>query len=75
MPSSPRTSTLGLTNATLPYALRLADRGVLEVLKLDPALRAGLHVFQGQVIYEAVARDLGYEYTPVDKAITNASST
>lgn len=71
----PRTSTLGLTNATLPYALKLADRGILEVLKLDPAVRAGLHVFQGQVTYEAVARDLGYKYTPVDKAITNASST
>ncbi|GIP44000.1 alanine dehydrogenase [Paenibacillus sp. J45TS6] len=71
----PRTSTLGLTNATLPYALKFADHGVLETLKLDPAVRAGLHVFQGQVTFEAVARDLGYDYTPADKAITNASST
>lgn len=70
----PRTSTLGLTNATLSYALKLADRGVLETLKLDPAVRAGLHVFQGQVTYEAVARDLGYDYIPADKAITKVSS-
>ncbi|WP_454189860.1 alanine dehydrogenase [Paenibacillus sp. Marseille-Q7038] len=70
----PRTSTLGLTNATLPYALKLADRGVLETLKLDPAVRAGLHVFQGQVTYEAVARDLGYDYIPADEAITKVSS-
>lgn len=70
----PRTSTFGLTNATLPYALKLADRGVLEMLKLDPAVRAGLHVFQGQVTFEAVARDLGYDYIPADRAITKVSS-
>lgn len=70
----PRTSTLGLTNATLPYALKLADRGALEILKLDPAVRAGLNVFQGQVTYEAVARDLGYDYIPADRAIAEVSS-
>lgn len=71
----PRTSTLGLTNATLPYALKLADCGPLAILKLDPAVRTGLNVFQGQVTYEAVAKDLGYPYIPAERAIAEVSSS
>lgn len=58
-----RTSTLALTNATLPYALALANKGEQALLD-DPGLLNGLNVYRGQVTYEAVAQDLGYTYVP-----------
>jgi alanine dehydrogenase len=51
----PRTSTLALTNATLPYALRLARQGWRGACKSDPALRLGLNVVEGKVVYPGVA--------------------
>jgi alanine dehydrogenase len=59
-----RTSTFALTNATLPFALALADKGVTQALHDDPHLRNGLNVCRGMVTCEAVARDLGYGYVP-----------
>ncbi len=56
-----RTSTFALTNATLPYALRIANQGLKSALQ-DPALAKGLNVYRGQVTHPAVARDLGYTY-------------
>ena len=53
----PRTSTLALTSATLPYALRLADQG-LAALRDDPGLALGLNVFEGAIACRAVAQDL-----------------
>ena len=55
------TSTYALTNATLPYVVKLANKG-LEALNSDPALRKGLNVAQGQVTLEAIAKQFGYEY-------------
>jgi alanine dehydrogenase len=52
----PRTSTLALTNATLPYALRLADKGWREACKEDHALALGVNVVEGQVVFPAVAQ-------------------
>jgi alanine dehydrogenase len=63
-----RTSTFALTNATLPFVIRLANRGSEAAMRQDKHLREGLNVHQGQVTYEAVARDLGYDYVPFDKA-------
>ena len=63
-----RTSTFALTNATLPFVLRLADHGPKEALTRDPHLRAGLNIHRGQVTYEAVARDLGYDYVAPERA-------
>jgi alanine dehydrogenase len=60
-----RTSTYALNNVTLPHALRIADLGWKAALKANPHLAAGLNVHEGQVTYEAVARDLGYTYVPV----------
>jgi alanine dehydrogenase len=60
-----RTSTYALNNVTLPHALRIADKGWKEALRADPNLAAGLNVHEGKVTYEAVARELGYEYTPL----------
>ena len=60
-----RTSTYALNNVTLPHALRIADIGWKAALKANPHLAAGLNVHEGQVTCEAVAHDLGYDYTPV----------
>ncbi len=65
MPASvPRTSTIALTRATLPYVKKIARSGVLPALREDAALRAGLNTFQGRVTCEGVARAFGKEYTP-----------
>ena len=58
----PRTSTLALTNATLPYALQLANKGWKQALKDNPALLKGLNVARGKVTYEGVAEAFGMEY-------------
>jgi len=55
----PRTSTLALTNATFPYAKRLARSGWQRACKEDPALFLGLNVIEGQVVYPAVAETFG----------------
>jgi alanine dehydrogenase len=60
-----RTSTYALNNVTLPHALAIADMGWKAALKADPYLADGLNVHAGKVTYEAVARELGYEYVPV----------
>ena len=62
----PRTSTFALTNATLPYALKLANKGFMEAISSDPGLKAGVNTYAGHVTYEAVALDQGLEYTSVD---------
>ena len=64
-----RTSTYALNNVTLPHALSIADLGWREALKRNPHLRAGLNVCGGKVTYEAVARDLGYDYVPAETLI------
>ena len=61
----PVTSTYALTNATLPYALALANLGWREACKADPHLAKGLNTHEGQVTYEAVATAHGYQYSPI----------
>jgi alanine dehydrogenase len=58
----PRTSTVALTNATLPYVRSLADLGWRNAIGRDPGLAQGLNVHAGQVTHEAVASALGLEY-------------
>jgi alanine dehydrogenase len=60
----PRTSTFALTNATLPYVREIARHGWRAALARDPGFAAGLNVHAGKVTHEAVARDLGYDYSP-----------
>jgi alanine dehydrogenase len=55
------TSTFGLTNATLPYVIKLANRG-LDSLRDDDALRQGLNIAAGKVTLQAIATQYGYEY-------------
>jgi len=54
---------------TLPHALALADKGWKQALLDDAHLANGLNVWNGQITYEAVARDLGYSYTPTQDAL------
>ncbi|HLF32119.1 MAG TPA: alanine dehydrogenase [Xanthomonadales bacterium] len=65
----PRTSTFALNNATLPFALQLADKGAKQAMLDNPHLLHGLNVHRGMVTYEDVARDLGYEYVPALEAL------
>jgi alanine dehydrogenase len=60
----PRTSTLALSNATLPYVLRLARLGAQEAMAEDPGLAKGLNIYQGDCTYGAVAEAFGLAYTP-----------
>jgi alanine dehydrogenase len=63
----PITSTWALTNATMPYVIKLADNGVQAALASDPGFMKGLNVAAGKVTYEPVARDQDLEYTtPAD---------
>ncbi|HQA18511.1 MAG TPA: alanine dehydrogenase [Novosphingobium sp.] len=64
-----RTSTYALNNVTLPHALKIADLGWQAALKANPHLAAGLNVHDGKVTYEAVARELGYDYVPVAEVL------
>lgn len=64
-----RTSTFALNNATLPFTLALADKGWKKACQEDPHLAAGLNVHEGRITYEAVARDLGYDYIPLTKVL------
>ncbi len=63
----PYTSTLALTNATLPYAIQLANKGWKQACKDDKELELGLNVIKGDVVYEAVADAFDLPYTPVSK--------
>ncbi len=65
----PRTSTLALNNATLPYITALANKGLKRALADDPGLRNGLNVYQGRITCEAVANDLHYDYLPAVEAL------
>ncbi len=65
----PRTSTFALTNATLPYALRLANRGFFEAISSDSGLKAGVNTYAGHCTYEAVATSQGLKHTPLDELI------
>jgi len=65
----PRTSTFALTNATLPYALDLANKGFEQAIKDDPGLREGVNTYAGKLTYEAVATSQNLTYTPLESLI------
>lgn len=60
----PRTSTIALTNVTVPYALQIADKGYRQACLDNEALLKGVNTFNGFVTHEAVAASLGHEYIP-----------
>ena len=65
----PRTSTFALTNATLPYALALANKGFEKAIKDDAGLAEGVNTYAGKLTYEAVAEAQNLEYTPLGNLI------
>ncbi len=65
----PRTSTFALTNVTLPYIFRIAQRGLKEALRTDPALRLGLNVHAGEVVHPAVAESQELPHRPVENLL------
>jgi alanine dehydrogenase len=67
----PYTSTLALTNATLPYAIQLADKGWKKAAQQNADLVPGLNVINGDIVYEAVAQAFGMPYTPVEKYLAD----
>ena len=67
----PRTSTFALTNATLPYALKLANKGFLKAITSDAGLKEGVNTYAGHCTYEAVATAQSIPYTPLEKLIAN----
>jgi alanine dehydrogenase len=63
MPAAvPHTSTLALTNSTFPYLLDLANHGIQYAMDKNPALRAGVNTYQGQVTHPGVAESQGRAY-------------
>jgi len=64
-----KTSTLALTNATLPFVVELANKGWKTAVRENPHLMNGLNICQGNVTYYAVARDLGYNYVDPNSLI------
>ncbi|WP_050182473.1 alanine dehydrogenase [Domibacillus robiginosus] len=63
----PRTSTIALTNVTVPYALQIANKGVYKAITENDSLKLGLNVANGDITYEAVAKDLGYNFVSTEK--------
>lgn len=63
----PHTSTLGLTNVTLPYAINLANKGWQQAVKEDPELKKGVNVVEGEIVYKNVANAFGKKYSPVEE--------
>jgi alanine dehydrogenase len=65
----PRTSTYALSNATLPYALRLAEHGLKQAVQHDPALARGVNTYGGEITYPAVAEAFALEPAALEKVL------
>ena len=65
----PYTSTLALTNATLPYAIQLANKGWKKACSDNNDLKLGLNVVNGQVVYKGVSEAFNLPYTPVENVL------
>ncbi len=62
----PKTSTMALTNATLPYAVEIANKGWVKAMQSNPEIKLGANVVQGKVTYKPVAEAFGLDYTSID---------
>lgn len=65
----PFTSTVALTNATLPYAVEIADKGFEQAIRTNPEIRLGLNMIDGKITYKGVAEAFGFTHTPVERII------
>ncbi|EOP46032.1 alanine dehydrogenase [Bacillus cereus] len=64
----PRTSTIALTNVTIPYALQIANKGVQTAIFENDALKLGVNTLNGEITCEVVAKELGYKYVSIEEA-------
>jgi alanine dehydrogenase len=64
-----KTSTLALTNATLPYAVEIATKGWKKAFAQNPGIKLGANVVKGKVTYKGVADSFGLEYFPIDNLL------
>jgi alanine dehydrogenase len=67
----PLTSTMALTNATLPYAVAIANNGWQKVAREDEGIKAGVNIVDGQITYQGVADAFDMDYVPVDTLLTD----
>ncbi len=65
----PRTSAIALSNATYPYALKLANLGVDKAVSTDSALAKGVNVYKGKLVHQDIAETFGLEFTPLEKLL------
>jgi alanine dehydrogenase len=65
----PRTSTLALNNATLPYAVQIANHGWKKAMQRNPEIKAGANVVNGKVTYKGVAETFGIKYESINKLL------
>jgi len=65
-----RTSTLALTNATLPYAIEIANKGWKKAMQDNKEIKLGANVIKGKICYQAVADAFGLDYTPVEEFLS-----
>jgi alanine dehydrogenase len=63
----PKTSTMALTNATLPYAVEIANKGWQKAMQQNEEIKLGANVVKGQITYKAVADAFNLDYTPIDR--------
>jgi alanine dehydrogenase len=64
-----KTSTLALTNATLPYAVEIANKGWIKASKENPEIKSGINIVKGKITYEGVANAFNLSYTPIDSLL------
>ncbi|MBC2366803.1 alanine dehydrogenase [Listeria booriae] len=69
----PRTSTMALTNVTIPYAAQIAKQGITKAALANLTILTGINTYQKQITVEAVARDQGQKYTPILELLENVS--
>lgn len=65
----PYTSTIALTNATLLYAVEIANKGYMQAIQTNPEIKLGLNMIDGKITYKGVADAFGFAYTPVEHVI------
>jgi alanine dehydrogenase len=68
----PRTSTIALTNVTVPYALQIANKGFMEACRKSEALCKGINTLDGHITYKAVAEAQGLEYVEASQLLRKA---
>jgi alanine dehydrogenase len=65
----PKTATLALTNATLPYAVEIANKGWKQAMQENPEIKSGANIVNGKITYKGVADAVGLDYTPIETLI------